>query len=164
MIGLRTIVGGLVGGMLAAGASAGIVVPAAATNVPRPCDLVSAADLRDALDVRFEVLFTDDASLCSWASEVDEPAVGVDLTITELRKQALADAKDFERDQDGARVVRGLGDLAVTSTHKGSPGATTGTLVVFEGSEVVQIAVTDSRRTPTRRQLVRLGREAVANL
>jgi hypothetical protein len=148
----------LLGAVVLAGGTAG------ASGSPTPCKVLTAKQLQRVLDSSFEVLFTDRQTICSWASASAAPAVGVDVTIRKVPKETLASAKQFEQEQEGAQVLKGIGDLAVLSSLTLSPSASTANLTVFEGRDVITISVTDSRSESTPRQMRRLGTAAVARI
>lgn len=146
-----------VGTVLVSGSALG------ATASAEPCELLTARDLDRVLGARFEVLFTDEQTICSWASAPGEPPLGVTVATQKVAKRALASAKRFEREQPDAVVVQGLGDLAVASTQRTSPSSTDARLVVFEATNAVGIVVTASEE-PSRRQLRQIGAKAVSHL
>lgn len=142
---------------LAVGLLAGSAgTPAAAAD---GCPLISAAELERVLAIPFDPQPPVGPS-CLFLSAQGAPSAIVTVFAEQRSAADIAAGKQLQRRQPGARVLRGVGDLAVLATEpKTDPtGDDTLGLTVFQGNHFGALGITIAGETPTTKQMRRLGK------
>jgi hypothetical protein len=148
--------------VLAMFAGVGLAGPAAAAD---DCTLLGADDLERVLDIPFEAQPPVGPS-CLFLSAKGARSSIVTAFAEERSPTAIADGKKQLRKQPGARVLRGVGDLAVLTTEPTTDptGDDTLGLVIFRGNQFASVGITVAGKTPTTKQMRRLGKIVAAQL
>ena len=149
----------------------GIVTGAAATSqaagavATDGCELITAAELERVLDIPYEPQSPVGPS-CLFLSAQGATDSIVTVFSEERSAADIASGKRLQRKQPGARVLRGVRDLAILSPEpKTDPsGDTTLDLVVFKGTSFGALAITIAGVTPTTKQMRTLARTMVKRL
>ena len=146
----------LVVGILTGTAAASPAAGAVATD---GCKLITAAELERVLDIPFEPQSPVGPSCLFLSAQGATPSI-VTVFSEERSGADIASGKRLQRKQPGAKVLRGVRDLAIVATEpKTDPtGDTTLDLVVFQGTDFGALAVTIAGVTPTTKQMRQLGK------
>lgn len=152
---------GLVAGLLAGaatGPAAGAAFATAGTGTDG-CTLISAAELERVLDISYEPQEPVGPSCLFLSAQGATPSI-VTVFSEERSADDIAEGKRTQRRQPGARVLRGVRDLAIVATEpKTDPtGDDTLGLTVFKGNRFAALGITIAGVTPTTRQLRQLGK------
>jgi hypothetical protein len=123
------------------------------------CELITAAELERVLDIPFEPQSPVGPSCLFLSATGAQPAI-VTVFSEERSAADIADGKRLQRKQPGAKVLRGVGDLAVLATEaKTDPsGDDTLGLTVFKGNHFGALGITIAGVTPTTKQMRQLGK------
>ena len=152
--------------VLAAVLVVGIVTGAAATSqaagavaTTDGCELITAAELERVLDIPFDPQSPVGPSCLFLSAQGATPSI-VTVFSEERSAADIASGKRLQRKQPGAKVLRGVRDLAIVATEpKTDPtGDSTLDLVVFKGTDFGALAVTIAGVTPTTKQMRQLGK------
>jgi hypothetical protein len=151
--------------LLVAGVLAGFAAAAPATAAADDCALIGAGDLERVLHIPYEAQTGVEPS-CLFLSAKGARSSIVTAFGEERSATAIAEGKRQMRAASGARVLKGIGDLAILTTEpKADPtGDETLGLAVFDGNEFASIGITIAGRTPTTKEMRRLGKILAANL
>jgi len=151
----------LAAAVLVVGLSAGTATPSQAAGAVATdgCELITAAELERVLDIPYEPQSPVGPS-CLFLSA--QGATDSIVTVFSEQRSAadIASGKRLQRKQPGARVLRGVRDLAILSPEpKTDPsGDTTLDLVVFKGTSFGALAITIAGVPPTTTQMRQLGK------
>ena len=153
--------------VLGVGLSAGTATTAAAAAAVATdgCKLITAAELERVLDIPYEPQSPVGPS-CLFLSAQGATDSIVTVFSEERSAADIASGKRLQRRQPGARVLRGVRDLAILATEpKTDPsGDTTLDLVVFKGTDFGALAITIAGVTPTTKQMRTLARTMAKRL
>ena len=132
---------------------------AAAAVATDGCKLITAAELERVLDIPFEPQSPVGPSCLFLSAQGATPSI-VTVFSEERSAADIASGKRLQRKQPGAKVLRGVRDLAIVATEpKTDPtGDSTLDLVVFKGTDFGALAVTIAGVTPTTKQMRQLGK------
>lgn len=133
----------------------------AATAAPaKGCDLITARELERVLGLQFTPNPVG-ATSCLWLSDDPARPAIIDVVADDsLPPKLIAGSKRSERKLPGAKLLKGIGDLAILAPlAKTDPtNDTTLSLIVYEGDVVGRLAVTTAGQAPTTKQMRLLGR------
>jgi len=132
---------------------------AAAAVATDGCEVITAAELERVLDIPYEPQSPVGPSCLFLSAQGATPSIVT--AFSEERSAAdIASGKRLQRKQPGAKVLRGVRDLAIVATEpKTDPtGDSTLDLVVFKGTDFGALAVTIAGVTPTTKQMRQLGK------
>jgi hypothetical protein len=157
----------LAAAVLVVGLPAGTAATAAAAAAVTPdgCKLITAAELERVLDIPYEPQSPVGPSCLFLSAQGATPSI-VTVFSEERSGANIASGKRLQRKQPGARVLRGVHDLAILATEpKTDPtGDTTLDLVVFKGTDFGALAITIAGVTPTTKQMRTLARTMAKRL
>jgi len=139
--------------------SASATTAAAAAAAEDGCTLITAAELERVLDIPYEPQSPVGPSCLFLSAQGATPSIVT--AFSEQRSAAdIASGKRLQRKQPGAKVLRGVRDLAIVATEpKTDPtGDATLDLVVFKGTNFGALAITIAGVTPTTKQMRQLGK------
>jgi len=139
--------------------------PAGTAAASDGCALITAAELERVLDIPYEPQSPVGLSCLFLSAQGATPSI---VTVfSEARSAAdIAGGKRLQRKQTGAKVLRGVRDLAIVATEpKTDPtGDSTLDLVVFKGTNFGALAITIAGVTPTTKQMRTLARTMAKRL
>ena len=130
---VRAVVAGLVALTIT-----GYVTSVDAGAAPRPCALVTRAELQRAFDIEFDVM-ANDRTGCFLFSRPGQPLASIGISVERFPDEAIEAGKQSEQQADGATTIRGVGDLTVYQVTDGEAGTQTVNLVVFDGNVVGRV-------------------------
>jgi hypothetical protein len=153
------LVAGLLNALPIGAAITSQVTRAGAGAVADGCTLISAAELERVLTIPFDPQPPVGPS-CLFLSAQGATSSIVTVFSEQRSASDIASGKQLQRRQPGARVLRGVGDLAVLATEpKTDPtGDDTLGLTVFKGNRFGALGITIAGETPTTKQMRRLGK------